>query len=266
MNTSSSTSETSEPAVVVERLAHNQWHAVHDGLTVGRGDASRRPDGRLFVSIDAWHAPVFDHLAAMMVRDLPMPLYTVVDGTDVESASGWKRAGFTVGRLEQGYVVPTDPQVTGLGAVTVPAGVTIVPAGEADETLLRALDRAIRDEVATTGAWSTMPAEVAPYPERTAVTDPSKYAAAVRDGRYLGLVRATSGSRRARIGMIAVLAAQQRRGIGRALLAHALGSLHRSGITSVAVDVSESNAAAVALLEGIGGAHHAGSVLELVRV
>jgi hypothetical protein len=209
MNTSSSTSETSEPAAVVERLAHNQWHAVEGGLTVGRGDASHRPDGRLFVSIDAWHAPVFDRLSAVMVRDLPTPLYVVVDGTDVKSTSGWKRAGFTVGRREWEYVVPTDPQVTGLGAVTAPAGATIVPAGEVDEVLLRALDRAIRDEVETTGGWSTMPAEVAPYPERTAAADPSKYATAVQDGRYVGLVRGTWGPRRSRIGLIAVLADQR---------------------------------------------------------
>jgi len=171
---------------VVERLAHGRWHAVEGGLTVGRGDASRRPDGRLFVSVDAWHAQAFDRVAAMMVRDLPRPLCAVVDGADSESASNWERAGFTLARREWQYVLPTDPQATGLDAVTAPAGVTIVPAGEADEVLLRALDRAIRDEVETTGGWSTMPTQVAPYPERTAVTDPSKYAAAVQDGRYPG--------------------------------------------------------------------------------
>lgn len=249
---------------MVERLAHDRWHAVDDGLTVGRGDASRRPDGRLFVSVDAWHAPVFDRVAAMMVRDLPRPLYAVVDGADSESASNWERAGFTVARREWQYVVPTDPQVTGLDAVKAPAGVTIVPAGEADGDLLRAVDDAIRHEVETTGGWSTMQAEVAPYPERTALTEPSTYAAAVQDGRYLGLVRATSGPRRARIGLIAVLADQRRRGIGRALLAHALSALHHSGIASVAVDVPESNAAAVALFEG-AGARRTGSNLELVR-
>ncbi len=265
MDMSSSTSETREPAVLVERLAHDRWHAVEGDLTVGCGDASRRPDGRLFVSIDAWHAPVFDRMAAMMVRDLPRPLYSVVDGADPESAADWRRAGFTPARREWQYEVPTDPQVTGLDAVTAPAGVTIVPAGEADGVLLRALDRAIRDEVAAAGGWSTMPAEVAPYPERTAVTDPSKYAAAVQDGRYLGLVLATSGPRRARIGLIAVLADQRRRGIGRALLAHALSALHHGAIASLAADVPESNAAAVALFEGVG-ARRVGSNVELVRV
>jgi ribosomal protein S18 acetylase RimI-like enzyme len=222
----------------------------------------------LFVSVDAWHAPVFDRVAAMMVRDLTGPLYAVVDGADSESAADWERVGFTVARREWQYDVPTDPQVTGLDAVTAPTaptGVTIVPAGEADEVLLRALDRAIRDEVEATGGWSTMPAEVAPYPERTTVTDPSKYAAVLQDGRYLGLVRATSGPRRARIGLVAVLADQRRRGIGCALLSHALSGLHRGGIASVAVDIPESNAAAVALFERVG-AVRVGSVLELVHV
>jgi len=62
-------SVTDEPTVVITRVAERQWHALEDDLVVGRGDALQRPDGRLFLSIDAWHAPVFDRLAAAMAGD-----------------------------------------------------------------------------------------------------------------------------------------------------------------------------------------------------
>jgi ribosomal protein S18 acetylase RimI-like enzyme len=66
-----------------------------------------------------------------------------------------------------------------------------------------------------------------------------------------------------RIGLIAVRADCQRRGIARALLAHALGVLHRIGKETASAEVTESNVAATALFEGIG-ARRTGSSLELV--
>lgn len=59
---------------------------------VGRGGTSRRPDGRIFLSIDAWHDAVFDQLADAMLADLPKPLYTVVDEADLDLTSNWERA------------------------------------------------------------------------------------------------------------------------------------------------------------------------------
>ncbi|MEU6234142.1 GNAT family N-acetyltransferase [Kitasatospora sp. NPDC047058] len=196
--------------------------------------------------------------------DLPTPLYTVADEADHDSTSAWKRAGFTAERREWGYLVPTDPQVTGLGAVRPPSGVTIVPAGEAEEGPLRDLDRSIREEVEATVGWQTMPAEVLPRPTGTTVLYPSKYAVARQAERYVGLVRVAPLTRQPRIGLIAVRADRHRHGIARALLAHVLGSLHQSGTESAWAEVNESNAAATALFEGIG-ARRAGSILELVR-
>ncbi|GAA3064728.1 hypothetical protein GCM10020000_55460 [Streptomyces olivoverticillatus] len=109
-----------------------------------------------------------------------------------------------------------------------------------------------------------MPAEVLPRPAGTTVLDPSKYAVARHCGQYVGLVRVKPLPRQPRIGLIAVRADRHRRGIARALLAHALGSLHRSGTAAAWAEVDESNAAATALFEGIG-ARRAGSTLELVR-
>ncbi|WP_327434569.1 GNAT family N-acetyltransferase [Streptomyces sp. NBC_01236] len=263
MNTKPFTSGLSENAVMITRVADRQWHALDDDLVVGRGHAEHRPDGRMFVSIDAWHDAAFDRLAEAMLAELPAPLYTVVDESDIELTAGWRRAGFTIRRREWEYVVPTDPRVTGLEAVLPPSGATIVPAGQADESLLRAVDRAIRDEVEATVGWQSMPAEVIPRPEGDTIVDPSKYAVAAAPDRYLGLIRVVTVNR-PRIGLVAVRAGEQRRGIARALLAHALGTLHRSGFAAAWTEVHESNQAASALFEGIG-ARPMSSNLELVR-
>ena len=205
MNTKPFTSGLGENAVMITRVADGQWHALDDDVVVGRGHAEHRPDGRLFVSIDAWHNAAFDLLAEAMVAELPAPLYTVVDEADVELTAGWRRAGFTIRRREWEYVVSTDPRVTGLDEVLPPPGVTIVPAGQADESLLRAVDRAIRDEVEATVGWQSMPAEVVPRPQGDTIVDPSKYAVAAVPGRYLGLIRVVR-VKRPRIGLVAVRA------------------------------------------------------------
>jgi GNAT superfamily N-acetyltransferase len=264
MDASDSSFGTGARPVAVTRVAETQWLALDDDQEVGRGDASRRPDGRMFVSVDAWEGAVFDRLAAAMVADLPMPLHVVVDETDHEVRAAWERVGFACERREREYVVPTDPQVTGLDAVRPPDGVTIVPLGEAREVPLRALDRAIRDEVEASVGWRTMPAEVLPLAAGITVVDPSTYAVAEMNGRYVALVRVAPITRRPRIGLIAVLAEQRRRGIARALMAQVLGTLHRSGTESAWAEVDESNDAAVALFEGLGVLKSA-EILELAR-
>ncbi|MEU6282775.1 GNAT family N-acetyltransferase [Streptomyces sp. NPDC047028] len=263
MHSQPCTSGPSENAVRITRVADGQWHALEDDLVVGRGYAGHRGDGRLFVSVDAWHHAAFDRLAEAMAAELPAPLYTVVDEADVEQTAGWRRAGFRIRRREWEYDVPTDPRLTGLEAVVPPPGVAIVPVGRADEALLRAVDRAIRDEVGATVGWHSMPAEVIPHPAGDTVVDPSKYAVAAGPDRYLGLIRVVK-VKRPRIGLVAVRAGERRRGIARALLAHALGTLHRAGSATAWAEVQESNQAASALFASIG-ARPVSSNLELVR-
>jgi ribosomal protein S18 acetylase RimI-like enzyme len=251
-------------AVVVTQVADTQWHAIEDDQVVGRGHASRRPDGRIFLSIDSWHDAVFDRLADVMLSDLPEPLYTVVDEADIDLTSSWQRAGFTIRRREWEYIVPTDPRITRLDPVLPPAGVRIVPVGAAEETPLREVYHAIRDEVEAAVGWDSMPAEVLARPDGTALFDAAKYAVAAEPDRYVGLVRVVPRRRHTRIGLIAVRADACRRGIARALLAHVLGALYRCGIETAAAEIDEANRAALALFEGIG-ARRATSNLELVR-
>ncbi|MEW2416363.1 GNAT family N-acetyltransferase [Streptomyces sp. NPDC046866] len=251
-------------SLMVDRVSETQWQAVSGGRTVGHGDVAQRSDGRLFVSIDVWQDEAFGRLAAAILADLPAPLHALVDEADPDLRSRWEQAGFTLARREGEYVLSTDPYETGLAAVRAPEGVTVLPGAEADEELLRALDRAIREEVEAAVGWRTMPAEVLPCPAGALPLDPARYTVAVRDGVYAGLVRVVPVRRRARIGLVAVRAGHHRRGIGRALLAHALGSLHAVGIGSAWAEVDASNTAAIKLLERIG-ARRAGSNLELVR-
>lgn len=260
MNSDCFPSGAGEYAVAISRVAERQWHAVEGDRVVGRGDMSRRPDGRMFLSIDAWDGEVFDRLADAMLADLPRPLHTVVDEADLDLTSQWERAGFAIRRREREYLVPTDPRITGLDSAPPPEGVTIVAAGRVEEAPLRTLDRAIRDEVEASVGWQEMPAEVVPGP---IVLDPSKYAVAAGPDQYVGLVRLAAVTRRPRIGLIAVRSGRRRRGIARALLAHVLGALHHSGTEAASAEVHESNRAAMALFEGVG-ARPTGSNLELV--
>ncbi|MGW4248813.1 GNAT family N-acetyltransferase [Nocardia sp. NPDC004722] len=260
MNTSDITSRADDSAVQVTRVALTQWQGTHNDRVVGHGDLTHRPDGRLFVSIDAWHDAVFDRIAAAMLATLRRPLHTVVDEHDTDLLSCWQRAGFVIRRREWEYLVPTDPRVTGLHAVRPPAGVTIVPAGHAAEGPLRAVDRVIRDEVGD--GWQDMPVENLGGPGDT-IVDPSKYVAAAEAEHYVGLLRVVQIGRVPRLGLLAVRADRHRRGIARALLAHTLGGLHERGIDTASAEVTDANLAATALFEGVG-ARPVGSNLELV--
>ncbi|MFE1951998.1 GNAT family N-acetyltransferase [Streptomyces sp. NPDC059524] len=250
-------------SAVITRVADHEWHALVDDLVVGRGEAWRRHDGRLFLSIDVWQDALFDPLVAALLAALPRPLYTVVDEADSALMSRWEHAGFTVARREGVYLVPTDPRVTGLGPVRPPSGVTILPFGAPERDPLRDLDRAVRAEVEASLGWREMPAEVLPRLDDAVVTDPTKYTVAEASGRYVGLLRLAPVPRQPRIGLLAVRSDRQRGGVARALLADVLGSLHTSGTRAVSAEVGERNEAALALFETVG-AERAGGNAELV--
>ncbi|WP_420036236.1 GNAT family N-acetyltransferase [Streptomyces sp. cg28] len=247
----------------ITRVADGHWHALEDDQVVGRGETWRRHDGRIFLSIDSWQDTAFDALAAAMLADLPRPLYTMVDTADPALTSQWARAGFTPARTEYVYRVPTDPARTGLGTARPPQGVTILPLGAAEKDPLRDLDRTIRAEVEATLGWREMPAEVLPRLDDATVVDPTKYAVAAEGDRYVGLVRVAPVPRQPRIGLLAVRADRQRRGIARALLADILNHLHRSGALLATAEIGAANTAAAALFNDIG-AERVGTNLEVV--
>lgn len=248
---------------VITRVDDLRWRAVEDDRVVGHGEASHRPDGRLFLSIDTWYGAVFDRLAAAMLADLPGPLYTMVDEVDRDLTARWERAGLTARRREREYVVATDPQATGLDSARVPSDVSILGLGAAREPALRAVHDAVRAEVDARVGWDTMPVEMPPR-QAAAPLDPSRYAVAEVAGRYVGLVRVVARRRHARIGLVAVREGLRRRGIARAMLAEVLGALHRGGIGTASAEVDARNDAATALFEGLG-ARRVNSAVEMAR-
>jgi len=239
--------------LVITRVAERQWHALDDGLVVGRSDASPRPDGRLFLSIDAWHDDVFERLAEAMLATLARPLYTVVDEADLDLRTRWVQAGLTTHRREWEYVMSSG----GDGAVP-PPGLTLLPIGTAELDPLRHLDRTIRAEIEATTGWDQMPAAVLSRP-----LDPAYYAVAAERDAWVGLARLALLPRHTRIGLIAVRSDHRRRGIARALLAEILAATHARGVATVSADVHEANTAAIALFEA-AGARRTGSNLELM--
>jgi ribosomal protein S18 acetylase RimI-like enzyme len=232
----------------VTRVSRSCWHALDDDRVIGRGEVSRRPDGRQFLSIDVWRDDAFGRLAESMLPELPKPLYTVVDEGDAELTAHWRAAGFSVRRREWDCLIPTGP--------AAPSDVPVI-APEAGP--LAELDRVIREEVEASLGWREMPAELL----GPGVVDPSKYSVATKSGRYVGLIRVTQVQRLPRIGLIAVRTDERRRGVARALLAHALGSLHDRGIATASAELNESNTPATALFDGFG-ARRVSSNLELV--
>ena len=237
---------------VITRVAERHWHALDDDLVVGRGHAAQRPDGRMFVSIDSWHDAVFDQLAAAMLADLPTPLYTVVDEVELDLATDWRRAGFTIGRREWELLVPTDPQVTGLDSAP-PRDVTIVSVGAAQEG---PLSRNWTARFAPRSRRRSAGRRCRPRFCRARKGKPCCTRRGTRwrcrSDRYVGLVRVAPLTRQPRIGLIAVRADEQRRGIAGRCSADVLGALHRDGIATAMAEIHESNAAAMALFEGIG--------------
>ncbi|WP_231956704.1 MULTISPECIES: GNAT family N-acetyltransferase [unclassified Actinoplanes] len=232
------------------RVSERHWHALVDDEVAGRGQVSRRPDGRAFVSVDAWQAGVFRRLAETMLAELPRPLYTVVDEADLELLTAWERFGFGPRRREWEYVVPTSG-----GRVTPPPGVTV---GPAEATSLQRLYAVVRAEVEAGIGWQNMPAEVLTRP-----LEPARYLVASMDGESVGLTRLGPMPRRPHIGLIAVRSSHRGRGIGRAMLAEVLADAHRCGVATASAEVNSANTAAVALFDGFGG-RRAGSNLELV--
>jgi hypothetical protein len=149
-----------------------------------------RPDDRWFVTVDpSSRSDSYKSLQAAVADNTASDLYAAVEETDLEALGIFTRLGFTVKRRESNYVVPTDPQVTGLNAA-LPDGIVIISAIDADEDDMRLLDVVLRQDVPGTAGWRWDPAD---FHAETfdSQFDPATYLIAVNaaSGDYVGLVR-----------------------------------------------------------------------------
>lgn len=255
-----------ESAATITRPETTSWTAHIDGQLVGSGDATPRSDGRLFISIDAWHRPVFDQLAHAMLADLPGELATLVDDFDQDLLDAWQSAGLSARRRLRQFALSTEPRA-GL-AQARPAGVELLPLGGADPELLWRLERELRADAGE--AWTQIPFDLLRGSAGDTPPSPGEYAVALAGGEYIGLAQARpvmrSGRRtgRAWLGLVAVKREWRHRGVATALLQSALAELHAQGVHTASAEVTEPDDAAVGLLDRLG-AQQLSSTVELVR-
>ncbi len=245
---------TPDEGVIARRTRHASWSLVRDGVTVATAAAVCRPDRRWFVSVDAWRPEDTEPLVHAMISDLGHDLHTRIGGTDDEALELWSRFGFRPERHEIELVFSPDPVRTGLVDTAMPAGLTLLSAAEADEVELRLLDDRLRDEVPGTDGWLNDPSEFQDVTFDDAHFDPATYLVAVdaEHRLFAGLVRIWTGRHHARLGLIGVVPAYRRRGLARALLAHALHPVHERGITVVTAEADDTDRASLDLLRGLG--------------
>lgn len=220
-----------------------------------------RPDGRCFVSFDANPVEVREQL-----EELARDLYATVDEADAEARRLHEQLGFVVNRRESNYLIPTDPQITGLRGVEAPRGFVLVGADRVDANRLRVLDDALRQDVPGTDGWRWGEADFREETFESPQFDPATYLVAVEEtsGELAGLVRVWNNPGTPRLGLIAVLPSYRRRCLARTLLGRAFGVLHDRGQAEVSAEVDDANVASTTLLTALG-ARRTGGSLELIR-
>lgn len=165
---------------------------------------------------------------------------------DVRRIAWLQARGFTHRRssfdLERGIDPPTPPAVW-------PSGVTVTryrPEEDAD---------AVHALIYVDAAWAEVPGHAQRSPEawRSMITPDHRGWVARRDGRPVGwVVGRVFGDGRGWIEQLAVARASRGRGLGRALLLHALADLRAGGATSLALGVEGENETAIALYREVG--------------
>jgi RimJ/RimL family protein N-acetyltransferase len=242
------------------------WTAHRGGVVVGKAAVLARPDDRCIVVFGPCHGDAYRPLLRAVARHLRRDLYTEVADADPAVLERLLGSGFVVNRREHTYAVPTDPSVTGLRDLKVPAGFELVTADRADEDRLRSLDDELRQDVPGVEGWrwdrQGFRRETYDAPD----FDPATYLVAVEraTGRYAGLARVWNRPGGPRLGLIGVARGYRRRGLARLLLARVLGVLHRRGATEVVAEVDVANTASNRLLLGLG-ARRTGGFVELLR-
>jgi GNAT superfamily N-acetyltransferase len=159
----------------------------------------------------------------------------------------WIERGFTVWRREDEIEVPTGPA----------SPHDFLGLGDVDEDRLRLLDDELRQDTPGSDGWR-WPAD--DFHEET-FDSPSIYLVAED---YAGICRVWLDKSPPRLGFVGVRRDLRRAGLGRALVAAALGEVHALGHSHVSAEVDEANAASQQLFRSFG-ARRIGGIVELVR-
>jgi ribosomal protein S18 acetylase RimI-like enzyme len=190
-------------------------------------DVLVRPDGRRFV--DSWD----EEGDFAFVRE--------------DEAGAWLEHGFAVLRREDEYAVPTIE----------PAPHPFLGLEAVDLERLRLLDDELRQDVPGTDGWRWQhDAFVA-----QTYSSPSVY---LVTPEYTGICRVWIGGPTPRVGFVGVRRDERQRGLGRALVAAALGETRALGHAEVTTEIDVENAASQALFRGFG-ARRIGGYVELRR-
>jgi ribosomal protein S18 acetylase RimI-like enzyme len=164
-----------------------------------------------------------------------------------EDVEPWLARGFVIGRREDEYLVPTIP----------PSPHPFLHLDDVDLDRLRELDEELRQDVPGTEGWRWTPEA---FREET-YSSPSVYLVAPG---YAGICRVWLRGPTPRLGFVGVKRGHRGRGLGRALVAAALGETHALGHRDVTTEIDETNAASQALFRRFG-ARRIGGFVELRR-
>lgn len=159
----------------------------------------------------------------------------------------WLAAGWTIQRRENEYALPTVP------ATPHP----FLHIAEVDLERLRLLDDELRHDVPGTDGWHWT------HDDFVAETHSSPSVYLVAPG-YDGICRVWLREPVPRLGFVGVRRSARGCGLGRALVAAALGETNALGFSEVTTEIAVENAASQALFRGFG-ARRIGGFVELVR-
>jgi GNAT superfamily N-acetyltransferase len=233
----------------------DHWLAWDGDQVVGVLDPWHAPDGRHRLFFDKCRADAYAPLAAAVDG----PCYVTVQAGS-EALGPLTTVGFEESRREHDYEIP----VAWIDTPT-PDGLWLISAANAEIEKLMMLDCALREDVPGADGWQPDPVW---FREETFGVgfDPLTYRVAVdSDDRHVGLARVwLNPGRTPRLGMVGVLPAYRRKGLGRALIAQAFAVLSVRGVPVVTAEVDVTNAASNALMRSLGGRVTGGSV-ELFR-
>jgi ribosomal protein S18 acetylase RimI-like enzyme len=251
---------------VVVTGGRDGWAAHRGEVAVGNAAVLVRPDARCFVVFGACHLDAYQPLLQAIARQLRRDLYTEIGEADVQVRDRLVDLGFVVNRREHTYAIATDPMVTGLTDLAVPAGFELLTADRVSEDRLRELDEELKQDVPGADGWQWDRQGFRNETYEAPDFDPATYLVAIEQatGRYAGLVRVWMRPSGPRLGLIGVGRGYRRRGLARLLLAQVFAILQQRGKTEVVAEVDVTNTSSNRLLTGLG-AHRTGGTIELIR-